>query len=384
MSCPHGRRERRGFALPAAIMALVVLSALVAGAMFVATGELRAGRTDLADQRALALAELALERTIATWDRRRNTALAVGASEVVVDSGSAEGDRVKVVATRVQPRSFLVTAHAASSADGRGIPTRHTIAASLRLAGAAVPVSAALTATGVVTVVGGVVDGGDVGADGNSRGLCDDAGVAGGAGIAVLDTSLVCDATCSGAPPVGVVGSPPVAALPGLTSDSVAAVIGLDPIPAFAARASIDLAGGTLVPRPVANAGECDRTDALNWGDPSGAAPCGDHYPLVHVRGSAVLGTGSVGQGILLVDGSLRVEAGARFAGVVIAADDIAVIGVGAEIVGAAFALDADRAGGSRVAEGGAVRRRACVVRRAVLGTSRLRRTPLRWWAELR
>ena len=57
--------DRGGFALPAAIMALVLLSALVAGALFVSTEELRAGRTDLADQRAMATAEWALERAIA-------------------------------------------------------------------------------------------------------------------------------------------------------------------------------------------------------------------------------------------------------------------------------------------------------------------------------
>ena len=59
---------------------------------------------------------------------------------------------------------------------------------------------------------------------------------------------------------------------------------------------------------------------------------------VVRIRGDAVLSAGSVGQGVLLVDGSLRVDAGARFAGVVIAGNDIEVRGAGAEITGVVFA----------------------------------------------
>jgi hypothetical protein len=208
--------------------------------------------------------------------------------------------------------------------------------------------------------------------------------VSDGAGIAVPDTSLVCGALCAGGLPSGVTGSPPVMALGGLTSDSASGVLGVANPSALVARASIALLGGTVAPRPVVNAVECDRTDPLNWGDPSGGGPCADHYAFIHVRGSLVLGAGSVGQGILLVDGSLRVEAGARFVGVVIVGDDIVVTGVGAELTGVTFALDADSTAGTRVADGGAIRRAGCAARRAVLATSRLTRTPVRWWAELR
>jgi hypothetical protein len=149
-------------------------------------------------------------------------------------------------------------------------------------------------------------------------------------------------------------------------------------------RVSIDVEGGTLSPRPVVTAGQCDRSDALNWGDPGGVTRCSDWYPVIHVRGSAVLAAGAVGQGVLIVDGSLRVEAGARFTGVVMVGDDVTVTGVGAEIVGAVFAADVDRLGGTRVADGGAIRFGRCAVSAALLGASRLARTPVRWWAELR
>jgi hypothetical protein len=91
-----------------------------------------------------------------------------------------------------------------------------------------------------------------------------------------------------------------------------------------------------------------------------------------------------VGQGVLLVDGSLRVEANARFAGVVVVSGNVVVDGLGAEIDGIVFALGNDGTNPSRVVNGGAIRYASCAVHRAVLGTARLTRTAGRSWVELR
>jgi hypothetical protein len=243
---------------------------------------------------------------------------------------------------------------------------------------------AALTAGGTVIVDAGVIDGSDSVADGAASGICDEDAPLDAAGVAVPDPLLVCGLSCAGTPPPGVVGSPPVLSSASLTTDSSGAPSGVDARTAMVARPSIDLPGGTFAPRPAESSGECDRTDRLNWGDPAGTGRCVDWFPIIHVRGSAVLAAGSMAQGTLIVDGSLRVEAGARFVGVVMVADDVTVTGSGAEIVGAVFAADLDRAGGSRVTDGGAIRLGRCAVRKAMLGASRLAHTPGRWWAELR
>jgi hypothetical protein len=91
-----------------------------------------------------------------------------------------------------------------------------------------------------------------------------------------------------------------------------------------------------------------------------------------------------VGQGVLLVDGSLRIEPSARFEGVVVVSGDVLVAGTGAEIVGVVVAADGGGTGTSVVSDGGAIRFGRCAVRRAVLGSARLERTPVRWWTELR
>jgi hypothetical protein len=385
-AAPRGVRGcgRGGFALPAAIMALVLLSALVAGALHVSTEELRAGRGDVANQRALAAAESALERAIVAWDIQRNTTLAVGSSIIVERYPTAGVDRAEVVATRVQRLAVWLTSRATSAADGRTIPARHTVAASLRFVVPRVPLRAALTAGGTVTVRDGSVDGTDVSEGrevpvGASLACADSAAAV--AGLLVPDSLLACGVTCSGRPPAGVTGAPPVST--GLTSDSAGAPLGGAIREALVRNASVVLPGGTYAPRPSVSGVACDAADPLDWGDPTGGV-CANLFRIIHVLGDLTLGAGSVGQGVLLADGNVRVEAGARFDGVVVAGNDIEVSGAGAAITGVAFAMDGDRAAGSRVTDGGAIRFASCVAKRAALGVARLERTPGRWWAELR
>jgi len=352
----------------------------VAGALFVSTEELRSGRGDVADQRALAVAEWALAQAVAAWDPERNTGDPIGRTAVLGESSWTPNDRVVVTGARVQRRSVWLVAEATVGGDGRVARARHAVAASLRLVGVGVPERAALTARGAVTVNRGTVDGRGTGVPRDASGVCadDDAGEA--AGVIVPPAAGVRCVDCDALAGLGVFGAPPVDSSGAGGIDSVAARA----LGALAVRATIQLAGGSLAPRPSVDNGACDRADPLNWGDPSGTSVCVDYYPVVHVRGDATLGAGSQGQGILLVDGNLRVEATARFAGVVRVSGDISVVGMGAEIVGAAFADDGGGPGTSLVADGGAVRFSRCAVHRATLGSARLARTPVRWWTELR
>jgi hypothetical protein len=367
--------DRPGFALPSAIITLVLLSALIAGALFVATGELRAGRGDIADQRALSAAEWALERAIANWDARHNSRVEVGESLVVAQGETGTREAFDVIATRVQRNAFWMTARASSGMDGGRAPARHTIAASLRLLGPAFPLQAALTVGAGAIVDNGVVDGRDPRASTDLA--CRDDTVADVAGIVTPDTMLVCSTSCAGSVPPGVSGTPALAIGSGLTSDSAATdVRGL--------RASIALAAGAYTPRPSIVNGDCNRNDALNWGDPGGSSLCADYFPIIRAAGDVTLSSGAIGQGILIAEGSVRLEAGARFVGIVMAGNDIVVTGPGAVIDGVAFATDVDRAGGSVVSDGGAITFGRCAVHRAELGVARLVRTRERWWVELR
>lgn len=81
---------------------------------------------------------------------------------------------------------------------------------------------------------------------------------------------------------------------------------------------------GVITPLPTEFAGVCRIELANNWGDPSRAGDCRDHFVLVTTRGDLTL-AGGVGQGVLAVDGSLRLEGASRFAGVVHVSGDLSL-----------------------------------------------------------
>src|SRR5262249_61782761 len=114
------RTPRSGFALPAAIFSVILVSALVAGALFVATEELRAGRGDGADQRALAAAEWALDRAILTWDSRRNVTQPVGRTDTLMTEYAAPNGSLVVLPTRLPRRWAWMAASARRGGGGAG------------------------------------------------------------------------------------------------------------------------------------------------------------------------------------------------------------------------------------------------------------------------
>ena len=79
---------------------------------------------------------------------------------------------------------------------------------------------------------------------------------------------------------------------------------------------------GVIAPLPTQFAGVCRIEVATNWGDPSRAGDCRDHFVLVTTLGDLTLDGGG-GQGVLAVDGSLRLEGASRFTGVVLVAGDL-------------------------------------------------------------
>lgn len=86
----------------------------------------------------------------------------------------------------------------------------------------------------------------------------------------------------------------------------------------FSKRATLVLPGGTYSPSPATVGTSCDLQSSTNWGDPGGAAaPCSGYLPVVSVDGDLTL-DGGIGQGILLVNGDLRVTAPFTFHGMMI------------------------------------------------------------------
>jgi len=93
---------------------------------------------------------------------------------------------------------------------------------------------------------------------------------------------------------------------------------------------------GVITPLPTEVGGDCRAEVATNWGDPSRAGACGDHYVLATSSGGLTL-VGGEGQGVLVVDGSLRFERGSRFAGVILVTGGVS-LAEGSRITGLVWA----------------------------------------------
>jgi type II secretory pathway pseudopilin PulG len=106
--------DRNGFVLAAALLALVLIAALVAGVLFSATEETRIGAASTRRQLALSAAESAIEATIADWRSRWPAPSVVGDTRSI---GLEDlGVPVIVYVTRLDSTIYWIVADAGDAA----------------------------------------------------------------------------------------------------------------------------------------------------------------------------------------------------------------------------------------------------------------------------
>lgn len=140
------------------------------------------------------------------------------------------------------------------------------------------------------------------------------------------------------------------------------------------ARLADRIETGTLTPAPVLAGAACVTSAPGNWGDPDDrASPCAYHFPLVYAPGDLEI-AGGAGQGVLVVEGHLRVGGGARFVGAI-----VALGGITAEN---ATVFGAVRAAMHVSVQAATLRYSACAIGRAFTATTAFRRPfrRARWW----
>lgn len=112
----------------------------------------------------------------------------------------------------------------------------------------------------------------------------------------------------SGAPALGTVYAP---------------ALGLLDLEALLSAA--DSSGPAGTPTPAEAGGVCDAADAWSWGDPLRPyRPCGTYFALKGRRGALTL-TGGSGQGVVVVDGDIRLRSGVFLSGLVVASGVVSV-----------------------------------------------------------
>jgi hypothetical protein len=316
-------QNERGMALAVAIFTLVVVGALVAGALFVGTQEQRVGLNSSRTEQSFRMAELGVAEVIGGWSANRLTYNRMRAfptdttklawTKTVNGTGSYSGNVFKLNSTQ-----FLldITASDTMSRAGRVREggARQRIGIIARILPLQVDMQAALTVGGPVVFGGGnvFVKGQDTPPPpANGWSACPTASPT-IAGVRAKNAGDV--ANSSGQ----VSGSPNVLITPAMDSTTFTQ-FGATSYAQLAATANVILGAGTYAPTPATVGATCNTAVMTNWGDGNNrAAACGDYFPIIHITGNATL-SGGQGQGILMADGNLVLSGSFTFYGLVIA-----------------------------------------------------------------
>ena len=384
MSSSSKRRE--GFALAVAMVAIVVIGALIAGAFFTSTQEYRAARNSLVDQRAYTAAEAGVTQPIQGWLKSLNLSMSNGATAnpdtLRINGGGYAVRRV----TRLDDYTFWVISDGYAGGTTGSLASHHRLNAVYRLAYPNFNILGALTVRGRVEVQGSSkVDGTDaIPPQWTTSGICPVA--AGGMpGVAAPDTTLVCNGNC----PEGsneqqrIFGNPAESQNAAAADTNTYYKYGDQNWQTLTANADIRLPGGLYGPQPAISGTACNYAVTSNWGDPSRTSACADYFPIIFINGDLKVAANSKGQGVLLVNGDLEMAGGFEFNGIVIVRDDIKSTGNGNKISGSAFAGNTYTTDNTSISGDSEIHFSSCAIERAAKGSATIVRTKQRGFAEV-
>ncbi len=379
--------SNRGFALPVAVLALVVVGVLVTGGFYIARQEQRIGMASENGTQAFYVAEEGITDVLVNWNMQTYGTDTAWSVVTVADTTDAGIWTVDV--TKMTERLFFLEsvgeAPLGAALAGGSVGAHRTASRSVgmiaRVLTANIDPPAALTTRGDVSVRGTAeVHGEDQNPPGWG-GYCS-GDMRDKTGILVDDNSTV-KQTGSGE----VSGAPPVDYDPAI-GDETFTQFGEMTWDDLVALADKTFNGGNFNGMgPSFNAdGTCDTSDPNNWGDPMNpGSACGSYFPIVYVSGTALVQSAAVGQGILLVQGDLDLRGGFVWHGIVIIQGNFETQGNGNRVLGGVMASNADL-DDERLVGGSVVQNSTCAVTRSILLNGALTRArPLtqRSWIDL-
>jgi hypothetical protein len=384
MSSTSKRRE--GFALAVAMVAIVVIGALIAGAFFTSTQEYRIGRNSLMDQRAFTAAEAGVTQPVQGWIKQLNLSMGNGTTRAPdtlrLDGGGYAVRRI----TRLDDYTFWVMSDGYAGGTTGSIASHHQVNAIYRLAYPAFNIRGALTVRGKVEVQGSSrVDGNDqVPPQWTTAGICPAVG-APMPGVAAPDTTLVCNGNCPEGPSEQqrIFGSPAQQQDPAASDLNTYYKYGDQNWNTLTQNADIKLPGGNYYTLPAELGGACNFSVKSNWGDPNRTTSCADYFPIIFVDGDLKVQANSRGQGVLLVNGNMEMAGGFEFNGILIVRDDIKSTGTGNKISGSAFAGNTYTADNTSISGNSEIQYSKCAIERAAKGSATIVRMKQRGFAEV-
>jgi len=331
---------RRGFALAAALFALVVLGVLSTGGFYFARQETRIG---VASERATAafyMAERGANQVMTEWDAATFGSLSSWATATVSDT--TEDGFWSVAVTRMSSRLYFLTA-TGGVAEGSEVlgGANRVLGVVARLHTVEIDAPAAFTAKDRVRFVGKATV---KGADGTPPGW--DADCTGGlqdvAGMLTDDVRKISYKPGN----FDVSGTPPILENAQMVDDvfKIFGDLTWDELTTGATHTISPQNFNSIGPTETTG-GACMWSDIENWGDPlDPTGPCWSYFPLIHIKGpgTSFINGGGYGQGILMVDGNLWAGGNFEFYGLILVKGKFETGGSGNRVYGAVLAGNAD------------------------------------------
>jgi len=320
--------DERGFALATAVLALVVVGALVTAGFFAASQEGQVGTSNAQADLAFYIAEQGLQNAAGTVRKSHVRNLAVGAEiqrNGTVTIGGRTVGNYAVDIRSMGGEMYFVESTGTVTQGGRYAGAQRRLGMVTRTMKFNVPMTQALMAYGGINLQGNAtVSGVDThptqwnGADCDSLAATE-------AGVMAKDITTV---QTQGS--VQIYGNPPIEEDPSMQPGDFTDY-GDVHYNELTAMANKTLPASNMTPTPTLTAsGACNTTDPNNWGEPlSVTHACYSYFPIIHVSGTLTVQGSGRGQGILLVDGDLKIGGRFEFYGIIIVMGSITRQGSG-------------------------------------------------------
>jgi len=379
-------KDQRGFALPAAIGALVIMGILVTAGFFMARQELRIGVASKHAHMAVNIAQAGANEIMGNWNGYELGNIPVWGDTVLSDTLSNGYWEVSIRNANNYVYHLDVTGTVTEGgALWAGATRRIGIVTKMLFADINPP--AALTTRDTLTISGGAAVVGTNYTPLSWATFCTGFSTADKPGVMTNDTTAVSTVGTS-----FIAGSPAVAQDSTIVDSTFTNFGDMDwaELTALAAAegknlTSLGTSVTTIQPDTTA-AGRCNEATLTNWGDTIPNAACGAYFPLMYHPGPNLrIQSGGYGQGVLLIDGNLELRGNFTFMGIIVLQGELATQGSGNRIIGAVMAsnatFDQQSVTGSSV-----IQSSQCAVKRAILNNASLSRArPLaeRSWVDL-
>lgn len=320
MSTDQLKTERSGFALPATLLAMFVIGAIVTGGFYVSAQEHNVSLSTELGAQALQAAEYGLEESVAGFTTSDVEPLALGDAYLMrtgtvwngLSGSSTAAGQYAVHVVPLGGRVYLVQSEGEVTRGNR--VGRRRVAKLVRADKLQLPYTSAMTVYGKLAAQGNsLISGYDECSAGVVTGV-----------VAASDTLVSGNDTNK----ERIVGDPWVQGDP-LLLPTVEEKLDIDALTAqrtLEASGDKDIAASTVV---VDGEEVCNKDDPDNFGAPDDPShPCHDYFPVIHAPGDLHLNTGD-GQGILIVDGDLELAGHVNFSGIVIVRGSFRIRGTG-------------------------------------------------------